>query len=1364
MTERWQLNRAGILNVYQYGDETLHFGGGRLLLRGVNGSGKSTAMNMLLPFLLDGDVRRIDAAGEQSGVLRSWMLSGRDDQQPIGYLWLELAKGDEHLCFGCGIKANRGTDRVNTWWFVTPRRVGIDLHLVEGRVPLSVEALRTAAEPGTVYREDQRPAYRNDLRNRLFGGAELDEHLRLLRIVRNPRVGDRLDDDLPTYLQDALPQLSEAALDDAAQPLEDLDEHRRTVTDLARTHEALTAITGVYRSYARRELHQAAQTTLDVVAERDRLLRHERSAREAHQQAEQRLTHAEAEKQRLTTEASRLRIEIDSLKGSEAYKAGAELTDLRQLLKGLEEALAGTVDQVAGWQARLGEDRTATERAADEADHATERLRSTFSLLADLAATGGVPARPPGVPHLDHEPPDDTLPRRPTGPLDTSAPKAQLVDLRVAAAKRILDVDTMQAAITLVDHAEAELADAERDRDAATTRADEARRSLEQAEAEVHTAAEDWRTAATDWLDGLGDHQRRHDLAEATIDPDLMADPAGLAAADASVTAPLRAAAETTAAAHQHRIARTESQLAHHDEVVADLEQTVDELAATTLPAPPSQPWQSQRATAALSELVDFAEHLTDAERAGLEAALDASGLLAAEVSADGHLRLADGQLLAATTTGHHDGPSLADLLRVDQPEHHHGVTDDAIRALLGSIAIDLASDRHTAVTTSGEFRVGSLHGRHTKPRAEHIGLTARREALEQQRAAAAAELASARDERNTVAARHTSQLAALEEAEALAKRVPSDGPLMRAVAHHAAAEHHDEAAMAEHDEAEAHAVQVEARLADAVARRQRDATRLGLPSTGRELDEVRDDIGSLRRDVGHALDQLETLTGVVERWIEHADQCERTTIRLEEVTGQEQAARARRDEVATRLATLEDSIGLDLDEVLAALDQSTKDLEIAEAQLAAVDDERSQAGTALGATAERFEHATGARVAAEQRCLDALPHLHRILDVPGLVPAALDEPSTEPPALEDPSTEPDHEPDHGDRGSARLPSVDDSPEGARELSEAMLAIVAPPEAPDTTAESVRISLRRRRDTLGAGWDAEARQPDDQLPLHIQVTGPYADNLPLHDAALAVDEQLAQLSGLLTAKQRQALRNLLQGLVAREVADKLHAAGELVDRMNQRLAEITTAHGIGVSLRWHRRNDLDPDLAAMVALLAKLPDLRTPDEDQALSDALGARIEEARRDEPDLPYRDLIAGVLDYRDWHRMAVELHRPGRSTELLSRRSTLSEGEKKIVTYLPLFAAVAASYDRLATGAPDSPRFVLLDDAFAKVSEDNHSKLFGLLVDLDLDFIATSERLWGTHDTVPELAITEVIRDADLATIVLEHSRWNGRERTP
>jgi energy-coupling factor transporter ATP-binding protein EcfA2 len=123
---RWRPSRAGILNVYQYEDETLHFAGGRLLLRGVNGSGKSTAMNMLLPFLLEADTRKIDAAGERTGVLRSWMLADTDEKQRTGYLWIEFARADpdapggpRHHTVGCGIRANRSTDRVTLWWFST---------------------------------------------------------------------------------------------------------------------------------------------------------------------------------------------------------------------------------------------------------------------------------------------------------------------------------------------------------------------------------------------------------------------------------------------------------------------------------------------------------------------------------------------------------------------------------------------------------------------------------------------------------------------------------------------------------------------------------------------------------------------------------------------------------------------------------------------------------------------------------------------------------------------------------------------------------------------------------------------------------------------------------------------------------------------------------------------------------------------------------------------------------------------------------------------------------------------------------------------------------------------------------------------
>ena len=248
---------------------------------------------------------------------------------------------------------------------------------------------------------------------------------------------------------------------------------------------------------------------------------------------------------------------------------------------------------------------------------------------------------------------------------------------------------------------------------------------------------------------------------------------------------------------------------------------------------------------------------------------------------------------------------------------------------------------------------------------------------------------------------------------------------------------------------------------------------------------------------------------------------------------------------------------------------------------------------------------------------------------------------------------------------------------------------------------------------------------------------------------------------------------MLQGLIAREIAERVHGAARLVERMNERLGAVKTSHDVGVRLRWRRSGELDPATNSMIDLLTKLPDLRTPEDESELRRALSDHLQEARALQPDVPYRRLISEALDYKQWHDMAVMVQRPGDKERRLGRNTPLSEGEKKLVTYLPLFAAVAASCDSMAEQAGSGDRdgravarFVVLDDAFAKVSEDNHAKLFGLLVELDLDLIATSERLWGTHATVPELAITEVVRDARLGAILLEHFRWDGAtlERSP
>ena len=90
--ERWRLSRAGIVNVWHYLDNEFDLSGGRMILRGTNGSGKSRALEMLLPFLLDADRRRMDATGAARVSLDELMRTGAQGQSNrTGYLWLELA-------------------------------------------------------------------------------------------------------------------------------------------------------------------------------------------------------------------------------------------------------------------------------------------------------------------------------------------------------------------------------------------------------------------------------------------------------------------------------------------------------------------------------------------------------------------------------------------------------------------------------------------------------------------------------------------------------------------------------------------------------------------------------------------------------------------------------------------------------------------------------------------------------------------------------------------------------------------------------------------------------------------------------------------------------------------------------------------------------------------------------------------------------------------------------------------------------------------------------------------------------------------------------------------------------------------------
>lgn len=282
----------------------------------------------------------------------------------------------------------------------------------------------------------------------------------------------------------------------------------------------------------------------------------------------------------------------------------------------------------------------------------------------------------------------------------------------------------------------------------------------------------------------------------------------------------------------------------------------------------------------------------------------------------------------------------------------------------------------------------------------------------------------------------------------------------------------------------------------------------------------------------------------------------------------------------------------------------------------------------------------------------------------------------------------------------------------------------------------------------------------DAAALAVLARDEAGVELPLAQAGERLAAAVRQERELLTDRERTLFEEHLLGELGEALRRRRAEAADLVRGMNDLLAGVRTSQGIRVRLDWELRDDAGPQVREAVALLGRVHGSLDPDERAQLRNALGGLLEVQRSAEPEEGYAEHLARALDYRRWSAFAVRLSRPGMvGWSTLTRRTPLSQGEQKVVCYLPLFAAAAAHFTSVAGAAPYAPRLILLDDAFPKIDVRTHPLLFGLLVDLDLDFVLTSERLWGDHATVPSLAVYEALRAPGERGIAQYRYVWDG-----
>ncbi|HEX3790709.1 MAG TPA: TIGR02680 family protein [Pseudonocardiaceae bacterium] len=1359
--DRWRLHRGGIVNIWQYDEQEFDFSGGRAVFQGTNGSGKSRTLELLLPLCLDGDLRQLGSKGFDTVSIRRLMLDDYDGgPNRIGYAWVELRRLDEtgadhYLTCGLGLKASATAQQVSdSWRFITDARIGVDVHLAgPDRVPLGQAQLREEIGADRVLDEG---AFRAGVAELVYGmpAGRYGDLLHLQRTLRNPDVGLKvLEGQLEQILSDALPPLDASMIEQLGTSFEDLESIRENINRLSTADTALSAFLSSYSGYALAALRTAAERARGA------------SSALAAEQNEQRQLAARLEQQTAKHAAAvaevaaderrdgELENTIDSLKELPAYQGLRDLGDRERLVAQARAAAAGALETAT-------KHRTHADRAVETVLSVLRRLgqdTSAASELAELArrqlSAAGLDANLcPRVPHAPGATPGAVTelvrakPDPEAAPLEIERrvppevhPEALETELRTAAARaeQVAGVVGQRAALTL------SLTERAVDLDRQGRALDALRQSARQAQLEATESAGRRNEAGQRRIDAAADWRERA-LAWTTSGP--FAD-AGRPVQPPSLEE-LIAGAEQTRAVQESAREWAAPRLHALRQAVVTAQQRVDAVAARTTAAeaelitlrggvaadPPPPPYatadRDPAAGAPFHRLVDFAPDVPEPARAGLEAALQASGLLAAWVRADGTLADAPvADLFARPSDGSTvDGP-LGDLL-VPAVEPGCPVPVDLVRGLLASVSTAVQSTAGMAIGTDGRWRAGVLSGGLTKPAAEFVGAGAREAARARRTAELVEQIEALTEERAVVddeLTGHSERVAAWDRHLAA---FPDDRALITAHATLATAVRSAEEATAKAARLRAELDQADQRNQAAQIELAQTAAEAGLPADVETLQRANAAASAARTSAEQLRDtMLGRCLGSVRDLADALHDHQAAMDDLGDATTAAEAQCAEFGGEAAALAELTSAVGGEAQRVAGQLSTLDKERRALRAALPG----RRTAATDLSNQVVKTETVLEGKVSTIEAKAEAqraaLAGFRAAVAAPGVCSAALPEP----------------EPLPDDPGEA-------------------LAVLAAVDQRPASEETVITKLQALQSALAGSHEITPERTAGILT--IVVIGEQGPR-PVAEAARAVSAQLGEQRGYLGERYQDIFATFMLRNLAERLHGQISVAEDLAKRMNDMLDVARSSQGVHVQLEWRPSAALDETTLEALKLVRMPFAERTPEQDETLRRAFTERID-AQRDANSGGYAEILTRALDYRSWYTFTVRVGDSGPDGKPRTRRMRqLSSGETRLVSYVTLFAAAAAFYSAVSGSAGtagdevDPLRLVLLDEAFERLDDPTIARMLGLLVDLDMDWIITWPSGWGVSEKIPRMHIYDVLRPKSGRGVACTHTVWDGAD---
>ncbi|MEU7765703.1 TIGR02680 family protein [Nocardia sp. NPDC049190] len=1353
---RFTPTRAGIVNLWDYRDQEFCFADGRLVLRGPNGSGKTKALEVLFPFVLDGRIepRRLNPFAGEERTMKSNLLYRKQDSA-YSYIWMEFARGrwdsPEAVTVGIGMRATRSSDKVTRWYFVADGRVGIDFSLI-GPDDRPFTRKQLAEQIGTDSIVDRPVDYRNAIDARMFGlGTQrYDQLINLILTLRRPQLAKNLDPrGLSQALTDGLRPLDEQLILDAARSFSDMEEVGRTLEGLVHADTATRAFVEVYRKY----LTVQAKTDVDQVRARLDAVTHASTAlfaasalrerREAERTVAE--THAEAaDRAYEQTLADR-----ENLQRSSAYEGKQQLDDLADAVRRLEISAGVHGDKALKARQTLDQRADEAERARTAAHTAAAALARGEDELRTAAEEAGIEWTP--------------LPEKARAEQFTAA-------VRGHAEERDADVRAVRKALGVLDTAVAERARAERLAERARESGAAAAAEVAHAEATVALVRTEAAAALRAWWD---EHREVYSPVRNGLFDALDTAVAQTGSDEATVTEVLAERAEPLLDEIRARRQEARSRAASRAAQIAELTAERDRVTAQRDDGPPVRSARAGRTGARpgapLWRLVRFADNVSPADAAGIEAALHAADLL------DGWICPSDApppdyesdQFLVPLPAA--DRPvgarTLADVLVVEDDSDACPVPRQTVADVLASIALYDGADNPSgviAIGSAGRFRQGVQVGRHRKDHAEFIGATARARRRETRSAELAAALGAASEARRAAEqdeAAATAELARISAAAKALARPTAVTAALRAVSETAGMmrSRAEAAAQAERD--------LDQTVADVSAMEKKLRAAAVTHRTPRKADELDALAAAVRHfeNTGTGLLRLRTeYERGREREREAEDRLAEATDLAEAFTEEAEAAKAGYQEQLRKLDTLREALGAGAADIDRELELARQRIEATKAQQKAARKTANEAIEAVGDAEAAYRTAYNAlataltEVLAEVKALApyATPDLLALLGAPvdGRWPSSDAAWSTPEQLLY--------------RIAAAGPETESRilPDEVAELFDSLATATAEVRASEATRKSTRsavtAALQEFDATLaGSGrdyrlqWDAA-----DGLTV-VQVQDEYGASA-LADFATRIDTARKDQELLLTDAERRILEDALLTGLAQQIHERTSDARDLIARMGTEMKQRRMSSGNTIGVHWVLADSLSDAARAMCKLLDRDASTLSVQDLAAIRAHFATEIRAARAAHPERSYPEILAATLDYRTWRVFSFTLISADGSEDKLTvaRHGALSGGEQSVSLHLPLFAAAHVMLD---SADPQAPRLLALDEAFAGVDDNGRSELLGLSVQFDLDLFMTGYDLWITYPHVPGCAHYDLAHAAAENTVSATLLVWDSGE---